>query len=88
MRADQQSLRSALEDQGRGLRHHFDHALALAVGGLREYVKRRFASLNDEVAVVTRVASRLDGADQERPARRRAGPAERLVNPQATHGPL
>ena len=68
MRADQRSLHAALEDQGRELRHHFDHSLALAIGGLREYVERRFDSLDDELAVVSPMASRLDGADQDRRA--------------------
>ena len=68
LHADQQAMRAALEDQGRELRHHFNHALALAFGGLREYVERRFDSLDDEIAVVSRMASRLDGADQDRRA--------------------
>jgi hypothetical protein len=66
LRAEHQALRTALEDQGRELRHHMDHALALAVGGLREYVEGRFDSLSLEMAVVTRTAARLDNADRDR----------------------
>ena len=61
-----QSLHAALEDQGRELRHHFDHALALAVGGLRQYVEERFDTLGTEMAVVTRMVTRLDRVDGDR----------------------
>lgn len=66
LRAEQQAMRAALDDQGRELRHHFDHALALSIGGLREYVEGRFDTLGTEMAVVTRMVSRLDHADRDR----------------------
>lgn len=67
LRAEQQALRAALDDQGRELRHHMDRVLTREAGGRREHVEDRFKSLDTELAIVTRMVARLDrdaGVDQ------------------------